>query len=166
MCFNSRIEWDTVEGICIGQKWSGSRGMNSDHINFKKYCSKNIEKITNDTIFMYPFIMHINDLRKIIPRFKELSYKIRIETGAWESDMWALIIATVENDIDIITRSIGCCNNWDEYRNNDYPIIHYPAKIFDKYNNKIWWKQDYTTDTLQIPWKRPSLPNETTNKIK
>ena len=79
--------------------------------------------------------------------------------------MYAIVIASLEANLTIQTKEFGCCNNWKNFRNNDYPIIHYPSKMFDKNDNCIWFKQNFTQFTLRKPWKLETKPNQTTNKI-
>lgn len=163
MCFVKSINEKVPKGKIIGQRWNDANM--SNHPMFTKYCPQNLlDKLTDDTIFMYPFLINICDLKKIVDDFVKISYDIYHNDQKWEADMYAIVIAALKAGITIETKELGCCNNWKNYRDNEYAIIHYPGRMFDRNNNKIWFKQDFTQDTLTYPWKLRTLPNQTTNK--
>ena len=114
---------------------------------------------------MFPFCINIEDLRTMIDDFVELSSKIYLEEECWEADMYAIVISAFKNNIKIEGSNFGCCTNWNKYVNLDFKMVHYPSKIFNNKNNKIFYKQDFTKDTYTIPWILNISPNQTKNKI-
>ena len=121
--------------------------------------------LTSQNIFMFPFCINIEDLRTMIDDFVELSSKIYLEEECWEADMYAIVISAFKNNIKIEGSNFGCCTNWNKYVNLDFKMVHYPSKIFNNKNNKIFYKQDFTKDTYTIPWILNISPNQTKNKI-
>ena len=164
MCFVKPINEKVPKGKIIGQRWNDADMAN--HPMFKKYCPENLKnKLNNEVVFMYPFLINVVDLKKIVNRFVEISYEIHRNEGKWEADMYGIVIAALEMGLEIETKEIGCCNNWKNQRNNDYAVVHYPGRMLNCKNENIWFKQDFTKDTLTKPWKLKVHPNETTNKI-
>ena len=162
MCFLKPVNVKTVPGVVIGQEWVD--GFFQDPI-FKDKSITTVD-IKKEHMYMYPFIMHTDDMRQILDRFIDLCYKIKIKYNKWESDMFALIIATVEYGLQINFEKLGCCNNWSKYRNDkEYPIIHYPGMMYNDKNEKIWFKQDYTRETYNKPWNNPPCEDQETNYI-
>lgn len=144
------------EGKVFGQRWidPGIPG----HPIFDKYCKKNRDRINASTIFMYPYVMHTADIRKTMARYYELSHEIRDKEKKWESDMYALVIVAAEFGLEVETiDDLGVCNNWEEYNQQSTPIVHFPGPFLDKDGKKIWFKQDFTEQTLTQPWS--NLPN-------
>jgi hypothetical protein len=85
----------------------------------------------------------------------------------WESEMFALVISTLEQNIEVnAVDNLGMCLPWasnPKFQSkellNSLHILHYPGSILDKDGNKIFNKQDYTSNASHKHWKRidPSL---------
>ena len=159
MVFIKPIDLHVKEGKVIAQRWvdSGIAG----HPIFDKYCRKNRHRITKETIFMYPYLMHTADIRKTMERYYELSHEIRDVEKKWESDMYALVIVAAEFALDVETvDDMGVCNNWEEHNNLDTPIVHFPVPFLNPEGQKIWFKQDFTQQAIKKPWTNLPAPSE------
>ena len=164
MVFNDKIDITVKRGAIVGQLWTDNEIEN--HKIFKKYTPDELKHLlTSQNIFMFPFCINIEDLRTMIDDFVELSSKIYLEEECWEADMYAIVISAFKNNIKIEGSNFGCCTNWNKYVNLDFKMVHYPSKIFNNKNNKIFYKQDFTKDTYTIPWILNISPNQTKNKI-
>ena len=161
MIFLKKVDFKTTSGVIIGQRWIDEGAHESIH--FKKYASHIIDKIKPKSIFMYPYLATVGDLKKIIDRYTSLCYKMRIENypHLWESEMFSLIISSLENVTVRSLDNFGLCVTWNGNKllnNNafvdDSYLLHYPGDINDLNQKKIFNKQDYTPFTLKKHWKR------------
>lgn len=171
MVFLKPIEIAVTPGNIIGQKWEGE-GVESWG-PFVKYGGHIKSKISKDTIYMYPYIATVGDLKKIIKNYLNYTYGMRLENypHLWESEMFSLIIATLEQDIKVKNLSnLGFCITWnhkpeanDKQFVDSLFILHYPSSILDEQNQVIFNKQDYTPFTLKKHWDR--IPNNATTLV-
>lgn len=154
MIFIKPVRYNINQGEVVGQRWMDVGIENSPSFNFAK---KNRNLITKKFVVMYPFCIIVGDMKKIIDRYIALSYEIREKKKSWDAEMYALIISMAENNLKVKTQIIGIFTAWKAYRDKLYSIIHYPHPIYSdkEEKNKIWFKQDYTKDTLTKPWKLP-----------
>ncbi len=124
MIFLDKIDLSVSEGTVIGQRWP--EPVVANYEIFDKYCRTNRDRITLESIFMYPYIMHTTDIRRTIERYVELSYEIRSKENKWESDMYALIIVAAEYGLQIKTKdSLGVCSHWPEYNHSNQLLGDY-----------------------------------------
>jgi hypothetical protein len=161
MVFSKAIDINTTSGTIIGQRWIDDGASTGNP--FQTYASHIKDKVTKDTVFMYPYIATVGDLRKIINKYIDLTYKMRLDNypHLWESEMYALIIASLnEESIKVKTLdNLGFCLTWAErekYTSKEFVdstyIFHYPWSINDNEGNRIFNKQDYTSLTKQEHW--------------
>ncbi len=163
MVFIEPIDVDVVPGQVIAQRWIDGH---VEHEMFKLYGDRCRDALTDDSIFMYPYVMHSSDVRATIERYCELSYQIRAEQKKWESDMYGLVLSAVEAGLDIQSReTLGVCNNWDVLNDKPASIVHYPNPFLDEDGNKIFFKQDFTANTLTKPWQGVPKPELATNWV-
>ena len=106
-------------------------------------------------------------MRRVADRFIEISQTIRHENrDCWEADMFGLVIALHEAGLDVHPLDdLGVCNNWEGHRDRLQKIIHYPARMLDDAGGPLWFKQDYTSSTESLPWRRPPLPTRARNAL-
>ncbi|NKB40249.1 MAG: hypothetical protein GKR86_04190 [Ilumatobacter sp.] len=95
----------------------------------------------------WPLIIHTSDLRRIIDRWVELTARIRAETNAWESDMFALPIVLAEYELHCELDMLAAWMPWPDDVVGDAPIIHYCQPVLDHDGETLWYKQQYT------PWE-------------
>lgn len=162
MIFSKAINITTTPGTIIGQRWIDIGA--ADGKPFYTYASHIKDKITDETIFMYPYIATVGDLRKIVNQYINLTYQMRLDNypHLWEAEMCALIIASLNNNIEVKTLdNLGFCLTWANQDNfiskkfaDSVYMFHYPWSILDKNKNTIFNKQDYTPFTIQDNWKR------------
>ena len=157
MLFFRAVAFDVAPGEVIGQRWV-DRNI-AQHPIFDRYCRCNRERIDEDFVFMYPYVMHTEEIRRTIDRYIELCYEIRANEGVWEADMYALVIVAAEYGLQVRTEQIAPCNNWPEFNELDTPMVHYPTRFLDREGASIWFKQEYTPSTQktgqETPWQRP-----------
>jgi hypothetical protein len=158
MVFVKPVKETTTPGKIIGQTWIGSTV--EHRIFLENY--KNKSRLTNK-LFMYPYIITVGDIKKIVDTYASISYKLRSKyyPDLWEAEMFGLILATDIHNIDVETRdNLGFCLTWnyiDEFDTKEsaesVSILHYTSTIQDKNNQKLFNKQDYTPHTLENVWK-------------
>jgi len=172
MVFAKAIIQTTTEGTIIAQRWIDEGA--SEGTPFTKYASHIKDKIKPETVFMYPYIATVGDLRKIVDRYLSLCYKMRLENypHLWEAEMFSLIMATVEQGITIKTvDNLGFCTTWasrENYNNKQFvdsiSLYHYPWDILDKDGDRLFNKQDYTSYTRGERWAQID-PNKATTYL-
>lgn len=171
MVFLKPITQTVTQGTIIGQKW-GYSGVESWG-PFIEYGSHIKDKLKEHSIFMYPYISTVGDMKKIINRYTSLCYQIKLDKypHLWESDMFALVISTLENEINIKTiDNLGFYLPWINelhYENNNdiinSSVIHYPGTIEDINKERIFNKQYYTSQTKNFHWDRIDFNSAITN---
>ena len=160
MVFIKPVTLTVTPGYVIGQRWADEGA--EDWGPFVKYGSHIKGKVKNDTVFMYPYIATVGDLKKIVNGYLNLCYKMRLENypHLWESEMFSLIISTLEQGIKVETLdNLGYCTTWankEAVQNKEFVdsihLLHYPSSMFDKNGVVIFNKQDYTPQTRQEHW--------------
>lgn len=165
MVFLSRVELDVVPGEVVGQRWVDA-GI-AQHPNWRTYGAHVLDRITPETLVMYPFAATAGDMRRIVDRFIEISQAVRNDDReCWMADMYGLVIAILEAGLEVRTRNdLGVCNNWEPHRDRLPAIIHYTWPVFDANGRTVWFKRRYTHATLARPWRRPPLPTRATNVL-
>ena len=165
MVFLEPVELDVSPGEVVGQRWVDERI--ETHFRWERYGAHVKQRITRDSIVMYPFCATVGDMRCIVDRFIEISQVIRDGSpDCWEADMYGLVIAMLEAGLDVRTRDdLGVCNNWAGHRDRLPKIIHYSSSMLDHAGKRLWHKQDYTAPTRVRPWQRPPLPTSATNAV-
>lgn len=169
MIFIKPIDMLTERGTIIAQKWPDA---NVQSKTFEIYAPTIKDKLTHSNVFMYPYIITVGDLKKIINKYVDLTYKIRLDNypHLWEAEMFSLIISALSNDIQIQTfDNLGICLAWGSYKQYSNPeilenvyMIHCPSPILDSSGNKIFFKQDYTFAIKEKNWPRINPNNATT----
>jgi len=157
MIFINKIDEEVKEGTIVGQLCL-DKGIES-HTNFIKYTPPECKHmLLPENIFMFPFCINIKDMRKIM----DLIY---INESSCEADMFGLVIAALKSNLKIIGKNLGCCNTWKPHNQTSFNMVHYPGVMFNNLNEKIWFKQDFTNDTLSTPWTLNVTCEQTTNLI-
>jgi hypothetical protein len=171
MVFLKPISITTIPGKIIGQRWldKGVEGWKP----FLEYGHTLKQKLSANQVFMYPYIATVGDMKKILNRYVELTYKMRRDNypNLWEADMFSLVLSSLEREIKVETiDNLGFCLPWahrEEYKNNEFidevSIIHYTGTIYDVNNDRVFNKQYYTEHTLEKNWLR--INNTATTKI-
>ena len=157
MVFLHAVELSVQPGQVIGQRWNDA-GIGASDI-FDKYCRRNRERITDDSAFMYPYLMHVSDIRRTMDRYVELCQTIRREENKWESDMFALVIVAAEFELEVSTRQLGVCNNWVPHNQLATPLVHFPSPFRAASSESIWFKQDFTASTETRPCTLELVPD-------
>ena len=162
MVFVKPITETTTQGTIIAQRWVDDGSENG--APFQIYASHIKDKLKPDTVFMYPYIATVGDLKKIVNNYVDLTYKMRLANypHLWESEMYALIISTLEQGIKVKAYdNLGFCLTWanrEKYVSKEFSdsvsILHFPWSIDDKDGNRLFNKQDYTLLTLKDHWDR------------
>jgi hypothetical protein len=169
MVFIKPITQTTTQGTIIAQNWVDEGAEHGGSFNI--YGSHVRDKITSQSVFMYPYIVTVGDLKKLVTRYVDLTYQMRIENypHLWESEMFALIISSLEQDIKVQSyNNLGFCLTWAErekYQSKEFfdsvSILHFPWSINNENKERIFNKQDYTPHTLKEHWDRIN-PNDAT----
>jgi len=169
MVFVKSITQTTTQGTIIAQNWVDEGAEHGGPFN--RYGSHIKDKITSESVFMYPYIITVGDLKKLVTRYVDLTYQMRIENypHLWESEMFALIISSLEQDIKVQSyNNLGFCLTWAErekYQSKEFfdsvSILHFPWSVNNENKERIFNKQDYTPHTLKEHWDRIN-PNDAT----
>ena len=140
---------DHVEpGAPIAQYWYDFYGMPDEVKSLTTIPDDELQPIT------WPAIVHSEDLRLFMPRWIDWTARIRDLTGAWESDMFAFILAAAEVGLNFEVGTTTAWLNWPEDVVAGAPIIHYCQPVFDDNGKQLWFKQGYK------PWSRIGNPEE------
>ncbi len=91
----------------------------------------------------WPVVFDADDLHRLMPRWIELCADLRAGTGMWESDMYALVAALAETDLNVRYETTAAWTNWPESFVAGAPIIHYCQPVIDRRGVQIWFKQAY-----------------------
>ena len=160
MVFVKSINLTTTPGTIIAQRWVDDGA--ADGRPFKQYASHIKDRVISSSVFMYPYIATVGDLKKIVNRYVDLTYQMRLDNypHLWESEMYALIISSLEQGLTIKSMdNLGFCVSWnykEQFKDKEFidsiSIFHFPSDVNDKEDNKIFNKQDYTPHTLQKNW--------------
>jgi hypothetical protein len=103
---------------------------------------------------MIPTLIHTSDLRKLSARWLQLcsivrqNYRDGDGNPAWESDMYAYVVACAEYGLRHEPASLGICTNWRSEDAPDPAIIHYCQPIKASDGTEIFYKHHYA------PWRR------------
>ncbi|MHC4844957.1 MAG: hypothetical protein ACYTCU_02225 [Planctomycetota bacterium] len=158
--------WDTsaldvTEGRVVGQHWwyydprFATKNGAHEHQRFQAPESRAL---------MFPFCMTVGDMRRIVDSFCRFTRELYIRTGAWESEMYALVMAMSEAGLEVRTiPALATCNNWpgDLPDDPDACMTHYCQPMNDADGRRVWWKRQYTAGTMTTPWQRPPSPSRT-----
>lgn len=160
MVFAKAVTQTTTPGTIIAQRWVDDGAEKGRP--FQLYASHIEDRLMPSSVFMYPYIATVGDLKKIVNRYVDLTYQMRLDNypHLWESEMYALIISSLEQGITINSMdNLGFCLSWnykEKYQSKEFVdsifLYHFPGEINNKEGNKIFHKQDYTPHTTQEHW--------------
>jgi len=108
---------------------------------------------------MIPTLIHTNDLKRLVPRWLEITGQIRQGVRnrkgmpLWESDMFGYVIAAAECGLVHEQASLGICTNWSPMDVPNAPIIHYCQPIRSTTEEIVWDKKTYR------PWEKVLHPD-------
>ncbi len=102
----------------------------------------------------WPALIHTDDLARLIPRWIELTREYRSRTGGWESDMFALVVASAELAIVYALDNIAAWMPWPAERVKGAPLVHYCQAVRDRDDRELWSKYRYE------PWRRLEIQGE------
>ena len=152
--FTKPVALRAAAGAPVAQRWIASEigepsaerpfGLPSAFAFLNDHCVR--VDLAADPV-MIPTLIHTTDLRRLCARWLQLCGVIREHyrdgngNPAWESEMFAYIVASAEYGLRHEPASLGICTNWRSEDVVDPPIIHYcqPVKasdgteIFDKH---------------------------------
>jgi len=147
-------------GSLVGQYWWGydrAWCQNHEGSRDKSLCP------ANDFAIMFPFCITVGDMLRIVGSYCRFSTEIYKQTRDWKSEMYGLVMAFSEAELECRTiAALGTCNNWPNELPNDpsAPISHYTQAMKDCKGREIWDKRKYTPCTLSRPWRRPPDPGD------
>lgn len=119
-----------------------------------------------DNHIMFPFIIRAIDLYIIKDKYLEYSLdKSYYEKHNYHCEMFAFKQAIVDKGIkEIEIKNFG--SNWKHPDGNyDNSKFYHYCQEFKENQKKIWFKQDYTSSTLSVPWKRPHAWEKCTDEL-
>lgn len=149
--FRAPLVHHAPPGRPLGQLWwdfSVEGGWSEIANEITPGISENAQRVT------WPLLIHTSDLRRIIRRWVEVTARIRNTTGAWESDMMALVLVLAEYEITCDLEMLAAWMPWPDEVVGDAPIIHYCHPVLDRDGERLWYKQQYT------PWQSLDLDPE------
>ena len=143
--FRGPIHFVATPGVVIAQEWYGPGIVESLRHRLAPVTTIDPQRIEPVT---WPLVIDAGDLRRILPRWLELTAALRRTSGNWESDMFALVGALAEDGIRISYETLGAWMDWPEEFVAGAPIIHYCQPVKDRRGAPMWFKQAYR------PWDR------------
>ena len=150
--FRKRVSTRVRPGAPIAQRWRGFGVGPNMRIALEKISAIDFDLLQAVT---WPALVHTVDLRRLMPRWIELTSYIRQEVKAWESDMMAFVVAAAELGLRFTDQHLAAVLNWPEGEDEEAPVIHYCQAVEAKDGSKLWYKQGYQ------PWDKtgadPSL---------
>ena len=96
----------------------------------------------------WPAIIHSDDLRKMLPRWIEVTLGIREAIRRQESDMFGFVVAAEELNIEFEYGMHTAFMPWPDEQVGESPLIHYCQKVWSNDGHELWNKVDY------MPWDR------------
>lgn len=138
--FRKRVTTRVKPGAPIAQRWRGFAVVGRWLEAVEKHSDIDIGLIQGIT---WPALVHTDDMRRLMPRWIELTSLIRQEIGAWESDMMAFVVAAAELGICFTEQHLAAVLNWPEGDNEEAPVIHYCQAVEAKDGSQLWFKQGY-----------------------
>lgn len=143
--FRKRINLRVQPGKPLAQRWGGFLLSERWLTLIRELSNVEMERIQGIT---WPALVHTDDLRRLMPRWIELTSLIRQRIGAWESDMLALVIAAAELGLHFSVKHLAAVMNWPEQEGQEAPIVHYCQAVQAKDGSQLWFKQGYQ------PWQK------------
>ncbi len=138
--FRKRVNTRVKPGAPIAQRWRGFAVVGKWQETVEKISDVDIRLIQDIT---WPALVHTDDMRRLMPRWIELTSLIRQEMNAWESDMMAFVVAAAELGIHFAEQHIAAVLNWPEEEGEEAPVIHYCQAVEAKDGSQLWFKQGY-----------------------
>ncbi|MFT7531455.1 MAG: prolyl 4-hydroxylase, partial [Gammaproteobacteria bacterium] len=96
----------------------------------------------------WPAIIHTDDLRKMLPRWIEVTVAIREAIHRQESDMYGFVVAAHELNMEFELGMHTAFMPWPDDQVGESPLIHYCQKVWSSDGRDLWNKYEY------IPWSR------------
>lgn len=130
-----------------------------------EYCSNTLETMPS---VMIPTLIHTSDLKRICGRWLELTRLIRRRyrspdgSPAWNSDVFAYMIAAAEYGLIHTPAQLGSNPPWPEHDSPDSlnsPLVHYCHPVRDENDATLFAKADYT------PWTPVPEPQQASTGI-
>lgn len=142
--FRASVDIRAKPGVPIGQEWF--RFGTSPRIT---EIWSELTDVPRDSVqpITWPLFIHTSDLRRIMPRWIDLTIQLRELDGAWESDMFACVIVLAEFGLICEFETLGAWMDWPEEFVAGAPIIHYCQRVRDNEGETLWYKQEYR------PWE-------------
>ncbi len=153
MVFRNSVKKEVEPDSPIGQQWVDF-GMSER----KKAVTAQISRVEFAQVqpVTWPALIHTDDLKKLMPRWIELTVEYRKATGGWEDDMFAFAVASAELGIVYSFENLCAWTPWAEEKVAGAPIVHYCQPLRDDNDEVIWSKNRYQ------PWSRVESPEAAT----
>ncbi|MDX2476061.1 MAG: hypothetical protein QNL05_01710, partial [Gammaproteobacteria bacterium] len=138
--FRKKVSSRVIPGAPIAQHWRGFAVVGKWQETVEKLSDVDIALIQGIT---WPALLHTDDMRRMMPRWIELTSLIRQEMDAWESDMMAFVVTAAEMGIRFSDQHLAAVLNWPEEEGEEAPVIHYCQAVEAKDGSQLWFKQGY-----------------------
>ncbi|MGV6826804.1 MAG: O-fucosyltransferase family protein [bacterium] len=138
--FRKRVTTRVKPGAPVAQKWRGYALEGKWLETVSKFSDVDPRKVQGVT---WPALVHTDDMRRIMPRWIELTSFIRLQMNAWESDMMAFVVAAAEAGLHFKEQHIAAVLNWPENEDEEAPVIHYCQAVDAHDGSRLWFKQGY-----------------------
>lgn len=159
--FRAPLAREVSPGQAVGQRWVDARfdpaaplGFDARFEPLLPFCAD--PALRPDPV-MIPHLIHARDLTRIVLRWAELTRLIRQQVSPakpmWESDMFALLVASAEVGLRHEPAALGIAAGWPAAAAPDSPLIHYCQPIRDPEGEVLWSKHRYR------PWSRIEDPS-------
>ncbi len=159
--FRSPLKTKVREGFPVAQHWLDYGVSDAFREAINADSDVDVDTLQAAT---WPALIHSGDLRRILPRWIEITQSIREQIHRQESDMFAFLAASRELDIDYELGTTTAFMPWPDKLVPNAPLVHYCQPVNDHDGAQLWYKQGYHpwdsvagADRAELPYCRDLL---------
>ncbi len=150
--FRGPVLGHAAPGLVVVQQWYDRGAVAALQSRLAPFLGDAVGRLRPIT---WPLLIDVGDLRRILPRWIELTALLRRASELWESDMFGFAGAVAEAELDVRFENLGAWMNWPERFVAGAPIIHYCQEVTARDGSPMWNKRRYS------PWEPLGLdPND------
>lgn len=148
--FRSPIKAEAERGSPIAQPWL-DYGVSAE---FRAAIENGAPAVDVDGLqpVTWPALIDAQDLRRLLPRWIDVTVEIREQIRRQESDMFGFLAAAQEMQLEFTPQTTTAFMPWPDDQVANAPIIHYCQEVKDHADQPLWSKFSYQ------PWGRIENP--------
>lgn len=149
--FRSPLKTEVNPGAPLAQHWL-DYSINNEFGAAIQTCSKvELDSLQAAT---WPALIHSSDLRRILPRWIEITQAVREQLHRQESDMFGFLAASREQELEYTLGTTTAFMPWPDEQVRNAPLVHYCQPVTGLDGEQLWYKQGYQ------PWTRVAHPEQ------